>query len=311
MKIGKLVLSVLLLFTSCLGFSQTPEQQKMIDKALNMRDSVMNRPEMKAMMQQAEDINKNQKSNTRVEPEKKTTPEVKAIYDKYWVNTLSSTNDTKLKGWKNGVADLVFDYRYDARKDKVESVKVGIIKEDGTIALNPTNEVPVLEPLNDFKNSNGFFDIQDPDSYQYTNEDAGFKMNPYLLVYQHNTKIGTLTIGNSVKVTLNLLTPGDLYYGDEGYILSWVYVDEACALQADENWKGDLSNTGNPLPVETIVTYDLSFKRGWNLVKTEVIGTYLFPDAPEEDRSRFKKHKHTIVSSIPEDATYFFRAALN
>jgi len=90
-------------------------------------------------------------------------------------------------------------------------------------------------------------------------------------------------------------------------MLSWAYADGDCALKANENFKGDLSNTDTPLIVETNVTYDLSFKPGWNLVKTDVIGTYKFPNAPEEDRSRYKKHKHTIVVSIPEDATYFFR----
>ncbi|MDD3720991.1 MAG: hypothetical protein PHW92_00690 [Lutibacter sp.] len=138
-------------------------------------------------------------------------------------------------------------------------------------------------------------------------EKSGFKLNSYLLVYQNEQQIGILTIGNSAKVTLNLLTPGDLYFGDEGYLLSWVYVEEACALRANENFKGDLSNTGRPLIVETNVTYNLSFKPGWNLVKTEVIGTYEFPNTPEEDRTRYKKHVHTIVPSIPQDATYFFR----
>lgn len=176
--------------------------------------------------------------------------------------------------------------------------------------MNPTNKVPVLKPLNNYKNSNTFFDIHYADSYQYTNENTGFKLNAYLLVYQNEKQIGILTIGNSVKVTLNLLTMGDLYYGDEGYILSWVYAEEACGIKANENWNGDLSNTGTPLLVETNVMYDLSFKPGWNLVKTEVIGKYEFPNAPEEDRSRYKKHVHTIVEAIPGDATYFFRATL-
>lgn len=301
----KKILIIVMLLSVQVVFAQTPEQQKMIEKAERMRDSILNSPEMKAVMQQAEVMKKKQKSNTKTK--QKTIPNVKAKYDKYWTNTLSSNNDTKLKGWNNGVAYLVFDYGYDQRKDKVQYVKVGLIKADGTIELNPRSKVPILKPLKDFKHSNKFFDIHDPESYQLTNEDTGFKLNSYLLVYQNGVKIGTLTIGNSVKVTRNLLIPGDLYYGDEGYMLSWVYAEEACTLKANENFKGDLSNTGTPLIVETNVTYNLIFKPGWNLVKTEVIGTYTFPDAPEEDRSRYKKHRHTVVSSIPEGATYFFR----
>lgn len=298
------ILMLLFIQTIC---GQTPEQQEMIEKAERMRDSIMNTPQMKAAMKQAEDMEKEQQSNTTVKKESNPIPKAKINSDKYWINTLSSNNNTKLTNWNNGVADLVYNYFYDSQKDKVEYVKVGIIKVDGTIELNPTTKIPILKPLNNFKNSNHFYDIHKQDSYQYQNENTGFKLNSYILVYQNDVQIGILTIGNSAKVTLNLLTPGDLYYGDEGYILSWAYADGDCALKANENFKGDLSNTGTPLIVETNVTYDLNFKPGWNLVKTEVIGTYEFPNAPEEDRSRYKKHKHTIVASIPQDATYFFR----
>lgn len=299
---------MLLFVVSGMGFSQTPEQQKMIDKAIKMQDSIMQCITLEEMLQQAntqekrlESAKKTNKSETSPIPKT-----VKSEY-KYWKNTLVSNNDNKLKNWNYGDADLVFNYRYDSRKDKVEYVKVGVIKADGTIVLNPTNQVPILKPLKDFKDSNNFYDIHNPASYQYSNENSGFKLNAYLLVYQNDQQIGILTLGNSEKVTLNLLTPGDLYFGDEGYILSWVYVDEACAIKANENWKGDLSNTGTPLLVETNVIYNLSFNTGWNLVKTEVIGTYEFPDAPEEDRSRYKKHLHTSIPSIPNDVTYFFR----
>jgi|GEM_PF-1068139 len=310
MKTLQRILPILLLFMGCVGFSQTPEQQKMIDDAMKMRDSIMNTPEMKAMMEQAKEM------ETKKETKKETSPAVSPIpkavkdEDKYWKNTLASDKDDKLRNWNRGEADLVFNYLYDSRNDKVEYIKVGVIKADGTIELSPKSEVPILKPLNNFKNSNLFFDIYDSNSYHYTNENIGFKLNSYLMVYQNEQSIGTLTIGNSVKVTLNLLTPGDLYYGDEGYILSWAYADEACAIKANETRKGDLSNTGNPLLVETNVSYNLNFKPGWNLVKTEVIGEHKFPNAPEEDRSRYKKHDHTMVTAVPNDATYFFRAAV-
>lgn len=299
---------MLLFVVSGMGFSQTLEQQKLIDKAIKMRDSIMQCITLEEMLQQANAQEKRLESAKKTN-KSETSPISKAVKteDKYWKNTLASDTYTKLKNWNYGDADLVFNYRYDPREDKVAYVKVGVIGADGTIVLSPTNQVPLLKPLKDFKDSNTFYDIHNQASYQYRNEDSGFKLNAYLLVYQNDQQIGILTIGNSEKVTLNLLTPGDLYFGDEGYILSWVYVDEACAIKANENWKGDLSNTGIPLLVETNVSYNLSFNTGWNLVKTEVIGTYEFPDAPEEDRSRYKKHVHTSIPSIPDDATYFFR----
>lgn len=303
------ILPILLFFIGSLGFSQTPEQQKMIDKALKMRDSIMECMNLDEMLQQAnaqeKRLEQKKNSNTNTVPITIATKKE----DKYWKNTLASENNI-FKAWKNGEADLVYNYRYDSKKDAVEYVKVGVITSDGRILLNPTIKVPVLQPLNNFKNSNNFFDIHDSDVYQYSNGDSGFKLNSYILVYKNEKQIGILTLGNSVKVTRNLLTPGDLYFGDEGYLLSWVYVDEACSIKVNENWKGDLSNTGTPLLVETSVTYNLSFKPGWNVVKTEIIGKYEFPNAPEEDRSRYKKHEHTIVDTIPEEAIYFFRSTL-
>lgn len=110
---------------------------------------------------------------------KKTTPvpKVSKTKNKYWQNTLASNNNKKLTNWNNGEADLVFNYSYDSRNDKLLNVKVGIIKVDGTIELNPTNKTPELKPLNNFKNSNNFYDIHNPDAYQYTNENTGFKLN--------------------------------------------------------------------------------------------------------------------------------------
>ncbi len=302
------IIFTLLFLVGFIGFSQTAEQQKMIDKALKMRDSIMqciNLEDVLQLQKAQENRFELDKKNNKNEINPITKP-IKT-HNKYLENTLVSDSNNKLKNWDNGEANLVFNYYYDSRKDKLDYVKVGIIKADGTIVLNPTKEIPILKPLNEYKNSNKFFDIHNPDSYQFNNGETGFKLNSYLLVYQNEQKIGILTIGNSAKVTLNLLTPGDLYFGDEGYMLSWAYVEEACGLKVNENWKGDLSNTGTPLIIKTNVTYNLNFKSGWNLVKTEVIGKYEFPNAPEEDRSRYKKHEHTMVIAIPKDASYFFR----
>ncbi|WP_163514337.1 hypothetical protein [Gelidibacter japonicus] len=305
MKTCNKILLILLFVIGHTNFAQTPEQQKMIDKATKMRDSIMESIGLQELIEEAEA----QQKEKKIEHKKSAIPKTTKGNDKYWRNTLVSNHNTKLINWNNGAADLVFNYAYDSRNDKVKYVKVGAIKADGTVELNPTDDIPELKPLNNFKNSNPFYDIHNLDAFQYTSGDAGFKLNPYLLVYQNEQKIGVLTIGNSEKVTLNLLTLGDMYYGDEGYLLSWVYVDKDCALRADENWTGDLTNTGEPLLVETKVSYDLKFKAGWNLIKTEVIGTYLFPDAPEEDRSRYKKHEHTSIAEVPKGAIYYFRSA--
>lgn len=112
---------------------------------------------------------------------------------------------TKLTNWNFGLADHVFNYSYDTRNDKIQYVKVGSIHSDGTIELNPINKVPILESLSEYDNT--FFDIFNPSSYQFTKGTTGFKLNSYLLVFQNDVQIGILSIGNSAKVTLNLLTP--------------------------------------------------------------------------------------------------------
>ena len=152
-----------------MGFSQTPEQQKMIDRALKMRDSIMECMNLEEMLQQANTkekrLEQKQKTNT------KTSSITKAAKneDKYWKNTLASENNT-FKNWQNGAADLVYNYRYDSSKDVVEYVKVGVINSDGSIVLNATSKVPVLKSLNNFKDSNTFLDIHDSDLYQFSNE---------------------------------------------------------------------------------------------------------------------------------------------
>ena len=109
------------------------------------------------MMKQANQKEKKQESNTKNKTN--TIPKATKSEDKYWKNTLASNNNNKLTNWNKGEADLVYNYHYDPRKDKVEYVKVGVIKADGTIELNPIDKIPVLKPLDNYKNSNTFFDI--------------------------------------------------------------------------------------------------------------------------------------------------------
>ena len=53
MKSTYRILLILLFFIGYMGFSQTPEQQKMIDRALKMRDSIMECMNLEEMLQQA------------------------------------------------------------------------------------------------------------------------------------------------------------------------------------------------------------------------------------------------------------------
>ncbi len=61
--------------------------------------------------------------------------------------------------------------------------------------------------------------------------------------------------------------------------------------------------------METNVSYNLNFKSGWNLVKTEVIDNYKLEHERGLDVSWFKNHKHTVISNMPNDAIYYYRAS--
>lgn len=58
MKTLHKIIIILLFLVSYTGFSKTPEQQKLIEKAEHMRDSILNTPEMKAIMKQADEMEK-------------------------------------------------------------------------------------------------------------------------------------------------------------------------------------------------------------------------------------------------------------
>ena len=130
------IFPLLIFFIGCVGFSQTPEQQKMIDKAQKMRDSIMECRGLEEVLQKADQQQKRLESDTKSSTKTSPIPKPTKSEDKYWKNTLANNN--RLTNWNKGEADLVFNYRYDSRKDAVEYVKVGVIKLDGSIVLNPT-----------------------------------------------------------------------------------------------------------------------------------------------------------------------------
>ncbi len=126
MKALQQLFITLIFLIGCIGFSQTPEQQKMIDKALKMRDSIMHCITLEEMLQQANaQEERHESANKTNKSEPSSIPKTTKNEDKYWKNTLASDNDSKLKNWNYGEANLVFNYYYDSRKDKVEYVKVG------------------------------------------------------------------------------------------------------------------------------------------------------------------------------------------
>ena len=64
-------IAILLMLVSYTGFSQTPEEQEMIDNSEKIRDSITECITLNEMLQQVENRNKNKKSNAQFKNENK------------------------------------------------------------------------------------------------------------------------------------------------------------------------------------------------------------------------------------------------
>jgi DNA-binding transcriptional MerR regulator len=309
MNLKKISIALLLVFGIVYSEAQTQEE---MDKIKRLQDSMMNLPEMKDMMQQLQQMKEMQ---DKQQSEKKlTSSKVKAdkpvqkkasSEDWFWENTMASTNN-KFTDWKGGTANIAIAFKGPG----LTVFNIGGIKEDGSIVFNLPDKFKTQLSLERQIGTQGlFYDIYDRSSVSFTNKDTGFITNASMMVMRNGNQIGNLTIGNSVRVTLNLVSQSGVDSGDEGYLLYWAYAQDNCALNGNQVWKGDVRKDGtNTIEVETNVNYNLNFKSGWNLVKTEVIGNYKLEHERGLDVTWFKNHEHSIISSIPNDARYFFRS---
>ena len=300
--------TLILLFASNFTIAQTTEQQKQIEQAMRMQDSIMNLPQYKDMMQQMKDMEKMQEEQQKQKEEKKVVNKVikktNSSDDWYWENTIASTNN-KFKDWQGGEAEITMSYKGSG----LNTVKIGTIKDDGSIVFDLPKSVNTKISLDRQLGPQGlFYDIYGNVPVNYNNKEAGFITNPSLPIIRNDKHIGNLTIGNSVRVTKNLVSQSGVDSGDDGYLIYWAYANENCGITLDQNWKGNVRKDGtHEKEVETNVNYNLNFKPGWNLVKTEVIGKYPLEHERGLDVSWYKTHKHTVITSMPSDAKYYYR----
>ena len=245
-----------------------------------------------------------QKSNTS---ENNTTKKLSDTQDDwYWKNTLKSTNNT-FENWNEGSATLVIRHKLKQGETTPRTTTVGSINSEGVIAINHPEKMDTDTTLDNLGNF-VFYDIQDLRNINYNNGKTGYFSTTMLNVMQNGNIIGTLTLGNSVRVTYNLTNQSTLTMGDEGYLLFWTYVDEVSSMKGMETQITKMRRDGtNTVEGQTEVVYNLNFKPGWNIVKTEIIGSYDLQHEKGLNASWFKKHKHDVVFEIPNDAVYYFR----
>jgi len=315
------IISVLFLLSGIFGHTQTtPEQKKQQEemekkaeeaykKAMEM---MQNNPQMKAMMEQMEA----QEANRKAENEKKQAVAEKENAKKaakhreefYWRNKVASNTNGKFADWKHGSVDIAIydgDGKQDAQRQFIDKkyIVVGKINSNGQVSLNFPNSIRTPHPI-------GKSLI--PEMHSVYNADVTFSAPevPYrwpgftLSIIKDYISLGTLFIGNSERTTYNLAAPCCLNNGDEGYRLYWVYVKEACTAKLRKEFKQNTIFNGEAEKiVDQSIEYDLNFKPGWNLIKTEIIGNY-----EVGGRTFFKDKIHTVAPAMPTDARYYFRS---
>ncbi|NCP85152.1 MAG: hypothetical protein GW823_09720, partial [Bacteroidetes bacterium] len=126
MKPLNLLLTILMIFLACAGFSQTAEQQKMIEKAKKMQDSIMNT----AMYKELQQI------NDHAELEKKSKKEEVKINVKQ--NNKDTNFQPKLENYPFGSLEvnlMVMPFGMD------NAIKIGTMSKSGDIQFDFPSEL--------------------------------------------------------------------------------------------------------------------------------------------------------------------------
>jgi hypothetical protein len=85
-----------------------------------------------------------------------------------------------------------------------------------------------------------------------------------------------------------------------GYFLEWHFVEEPASV------KGTCSSEAYAMNVEELYTatmeYDLDFKKGWNIVKYEIMEVF----TDREGNSYPMKEKYSVLGEMPADVQFIF-----
>jgi len=308
-----IVLIICMLTTAVFSYAQpTPEQQKQIEEAQKKAMEMMkDNPQMKALMDQieAQEANReSEKENKQAEEEKENAEKAKKhLEDFYWRNKVASNSNGKFADWKWGNVDIAIydgDGKMDANLEYVDKkyIIVGNISSDGQVTFNFPESIRTPSPIN--KSLIPEMHSVYSQDVTYSNPDVLYRWPGFSLsIIKDNNSVGTILIGNSERTTYNLAAPCCLNYGDEGYRLYWVYVEDSCTAQLKKEFKQNRVFNGEAERiVDQSIVYDLNFKPGWNLIKTEVRGNYQVGN-----RAFFKDKIHSVVSGMPSDARYYFK----
>lgn len=301
MKTLRLLSVLVFLFSAHLVTAQiTPEQKKQVEEAQKkaaeaqkqIDEMMKNNPQMKKMLEQAkateEAAKKKQQNNDNTakrQPVKKSKKET-GYLDRYMI---SNSIVKKFNNWQHGHADIYL-VAIGWTSDRNVEQKVGAINADGNFTFKiPEETVPDKE-------ISFYFGCVVPfkgDKTGYENPKTKI-IRTYLAVKKNDKQIGVLDMTTS-KEQIGYNTLMDDYYSKSGYTLQWWYASDASSANSKcVKTKGD--------QMEMYRTYDLKFKPGWNLVKTEFTGERFLVG----ERSYFKIQRHSVVPSFDDNLRWVF-----
>lgn len=313
MKTQRQILTILSIFLyfNLIGQITTEQQKEIEDAQKKAMEMMKNNPQFKEamkMMEGAEDQMQQERMREQSEQEKHQNDAAKDhLEDFYWRNKVASDTQGRFLDWSWGEVEI----GYQDGKGRMEPdgsypygnyTIIGKINSDGLVQMNLPTTVNADRTI-----GTGLFPQMHEilnDEVTFSNPETPFLWSGYRLeILKGKKKIGNLYMGNSERATHNLSSPSDMKYGDQGYLLYWVYSGEACkATYSKNDPEVRIIEGENEKTVDQYTRVDLDLKPGWNLVKIEVNGNHLIGQ-----RTRWKWKTYTTMDTTPSDARYYFR----
>ena len=228
-------------------------------------------------------VEQKQKANFQAQKTKITTQSHLARYK------ITKSTIKKFDNWEHDMADIfLVTIAYNSRNNK--EYKIGTIQANGSFNLsmpesaNPDKEINIY-----FGCVNGYSGAKTI----YTNPLAKI-IRTYISIKKNGKQIGMLNMATSKEqIAENSLM--DDYYGIPGYTLQWWYANKETSAKA--------SCSKNKIGAAKINNvYDINFKQGWNLVKTEFLGERVKGNG----RSYYKIQKHTVIPTLSDNIRWVF-----
>lgn len=211
--------------------------------------------------------------------------------------SITNTNQKKFDSWKHGKASIFLVTQPYKRNNK-EEVKIGEFQGNGTFSFELPASVAFDSTISNFFKCEATASTAQTD---YKAPKTGL-VTAYLSIRKNENEIGVLSLATSKQQVYNN-SPFGKYHGHPGYRLQFWFAEANTGAYAV--CKRNIEATDNAeitKQIDITDVYDLSFKKGWNYMKTEIkenqlVGNVLY----------YKAKKHTVEPSLPNNIKWVFK----